>query len=373
MKNYKEIHVWDFPNTVYFLLVPSIREEYFNKIYSFYSNKRKAALALGVHLTTMRNYERGFSIKFGVKHPQYVPVSFLKRTLHIFDQPFLSKLEQNVVAISVRNGLDVKSPKLPIYESPSLYKIIAHVIADGSAPKRSTPYYANSCKELRENFKMHLKVFGDAEVSESKVGAVTGVNFPKAITDILLPAFDVQFTYPDRLPKTIFTASRECQGAFLQAIFDDEGTISTNLAVGIHNLNIMNEIKQLINLLGIKTGPIMVHPYKHKMDKVTLNISKFEYVRFKERIGFSHPEKAKKLDLAIQTRNREQRTRDPNFIKQEILKLLKPSPLRTLDLANTLQFTITGIMPHLNKMLTNGQIIKRGYRNRFIWVLNSQD
>ncbi len=369
IKRSKTIHLWDFPNTVYFLLFTSVREEYFNKMCSFYSSKRKAAKALGVHITTMRNYERAFSVKLGVKHPQYTPVSFLKRTLHIFDQPFLSKLEQNVVAISVRNGLDVKSPKLPIYESPSLYKIIAHVIADGSAPLRSTPYYANSCKELRENFKMHLKVFGDAEVSESKVGAVTGVNFPKAITDILLPAFDVQFTYPDRLPKTIFAASFECQRAFLQALFDDEGTISTNLAVGIHNLNIMNEIKQLINLLGIKTGPVMIHPYQHKMDKVTLNIPKFEYVKFKERIGFSHPEKAKKLDLAIQTRNREQRTRDPNFIEQEILKLLQPGPLRTLDLANTLQFTITGITPHLNRMLMNGRIIKQGYRNRSIWTL----
>ena len=371
MKNYEEIHVWDFPNTVYFSFAPSAREEYFNKIYSFYSSKRKAALALGVHLKTIRNYECAFSIKFGVKHPQYIPVAFLKRTLSIFDLSVLSKLEQNIVAISVRNGLDVKNPKLPICESPYLYKVIAHVIADGSASQRSTPYYANSCKELRENFKTYLKIFGDAEISEQDFRTVIGVRFPKVITDIASKAFDVRFTYPDRLPKTIFTAPFECQSAFLQALFDDEGTISTNLAIGIHNLNIMNEIKQLINLLGIKTGPVMIHPYQHKMDKVTLRVPKSEYVKFKERIGFSHPEKVRKLDLAIQTMNRVQRTRDPSFIEQEILELLQLGSLRTLDLANTLQFTITGIIPHLNRMLANGQIIKQGYRNRFVWAFNT--
>jgi len=148
--------------------------------------------------------------------------------------------------------------------------------------------------------------------------------------------------------------------------------MTAQLTVGIHNLNIMKEIKLLLNSIGLETSHVMVHQYTHKeylhkKDKVTLSIPKREYVKFKILIGFFHPQKSRNLEIAIQTRNRKQRTRDPNYIEDRILRILEFKPSKTMELANELLFTINGIMPHLNRMLEGGLIIKKGYKNEIMW------
>ena len=367
-----EIHLWDFPDTIYFLIEPNMRKIYFNKIYSYHGSKRSAARNLGINLSTIRNYEKAFSIKYKIKHPQYTPIRFFKKTLHLFNQKFLEKLEKNVVAISTRNGFDVKNPKLPIRESPELYNIIGHMIADGSAPKRSTPYYVNSCQRLRDIFKKNLKVIGTSEISEYQDGNKVLVNFSKALTDILSDFFDIHFTFPNRIPKLVFNSPLKCKTAFLQSLFDDDGTMTAQLIVGIHNLNIMEEIKSLINSVGVNTNEVLVHRYTspeyiHKKDKVTLTVPPREYENFRDLIGFAHPEKSKKLDIAIKVRYRKQRTRDPNYIQKRILKILQNKPSKTMELANGLLFTRTGIMPHLELLLKKELIEKKGFKNESIW------
>ena len=372
-----EIHLWNFPDTIYFLIKPNIRRIYFNKIYSYYGSKRKAAKNLGISLKTIRQYENGFSIKHKKKHPQYTPIKFFKKTSHLFDQGFIEKLEQNVVAISTRNGFDVKYPKLPIQESPELYNVIGHIIADGSAPKRSTPYYVNSCQCLRNLFKKNLKLLGTSEISEYKIGNKVFVNFSKAITDILSHFFDILFTFPNRIPKQIFNSSLECKTAFLQALFDDDGTMTSQLVVGIHNLNIMREIKSLIDSVGIKTNNLVIHHYTrkeyiHKKDKVTLSIPTKEYKKFRDLIGFSHPQKSKNLEVAIKRKDRRQRTRDSKYIEKRILVILRDKPSKTIELANGLLFTWNGIMPHLDMLLKKGLIEKKGYKNEIIWNIKNK-
>lgn len=372
-----EIHLWDFPDTTYFLIKPDIRKLYFNQIYSFYKSKRNAARNLGVYLATIRNYENGYSTKYGVKHSQYIPINFFKKTLSLFNQEFIENLEKNLIAISTRNGFDVKNPKLPIYESPELYNIIGHMIADGSAPKRSTPYYINSCQRLRNHFKKNLKVFGTSEISEYKDGDKVLINFSKALTDILSDFFNIQFTFPNRIPKLIFNSPLKCKTAFLQSLFDDDGTMTAQLVVGIHNLNIMKEIRLLIKSTGINTNNLVVHRYTsqeyiHKKDKVTLGIPTKEYEKFRDLIGFAHPEKSRKLDIAIRTRHRKQRTRDPNYVQKRILGILQNKPSKTMELANRLLFTRTGIMPHLDLLLKKGLIEKKGFKNEAIWHIKNK-
>lgn len=367
-----KIHLWDFPDTIYFLIKPYIRKLYFHRIYSFYNSKRNAARNLCVALATIRNYENGYSTKYGIKHPQYISITFFKKTLPLLGQEFIEKLEQSLVAISTSNGLEIRNPKMPIRESPQLYNVIAHIIADGSAPKRRTPYYGNSCQTLRDNFRRNLKLFGKVESSETHYGSVPIITFPKAVTDILSNFFDIQFTFPNRIPKRIFAASLECKTSFLQALFDDDGSMTAQLVVGIHNANIMKEIRLLLNYIGIKTSHVRVHHYTqkkylHKKDKVTLNIPTKEYSKFKSLIGFSHPQKSRNLELAIQTRNRKQRTRDPNYIEDRILRVLEFKPSKTMELANELLYTINGVRPHLDRMLEEGLIIKSGYKNEVVW------
>jgi len=363
----REFHLWDLPGSLFILFNKETNDLFFKRIYKTFGTQQEFAKFLGVWRQDVNKYHKQIDKDKGKYYPVYFSLKLFKKCCPFLDKGFLLYLEQNTAEIRVRTGLSVYNPKLPIQESEEIYRVIAHVIADGSASKGKTPYYANTCKELREQFKKDLGIFGEMKIYERKPQAVEILYFPKVITDILAYLFDVQFTYPNRIPKLVFTADDKLKKVFLQALFDDEGSMTAQLVLTIHNVNIMEEIKSLISSLGIKTSKVMVHHYEYKRNKVYFQIPKSEYKRFQQEIGFSHPEKARKLKLAIRTQNRRQRTRNPDYIEQEILKLLDIKPSPTIELANELMFTINGIMPHLDRMLEEGLIVKKGYRNKVIW------
>ncbi|MBI2656043.1 hypothetical protein HYX06_06490 [Candidatus Woesearchaeota archaeon] len=363
----REFHLWNLPDNLFFLFKKEANDKFFKRMYSTFGTQHKFADFLNLYRQEVNKYHKQILKNRGKYYPVYIPIVLFKRCVPIIEKDFIYYLEQNVSEVRVRVGLSIYNPRLPIRESEEVYRIIAHMIADGSAGKGQIPYYANTCKELREQFKRDLQIFGSMKTYERKPNTTEIIFFPKAVTDILAHLFDVKFTYPDRLPKIIFTTDTKFKRTFLQALFDDEGTITAQLAIGIHNINIMSEIKSLINSLCINTSKIFIHHIPDLTDKVYLCVPKSEYKLFQQEIGFSHPEKARKLELTIMTQNRKQRTRDPKYIEQEILKMLDMQPLPTFDLANELMFTINGLRPHLDKMLEEGLIIKRGYKNKLIW------
>lgn len=302
----KEFHIWDFPNSTYILIEEKIRRKYFNSIFSYYGSKRKAAKSLGITLGTIRNYENAFSVKYGLRHPQYIPISFFKKTTQLFNKNLIYKIEKNTIAISARNGLDVKNPILPIKESPAIYRIIAHILADGSASKGKTAYYANNAELLRKQFVNDLKIFGDFETKERNVGNTIGIYFPKAITDIISFIFDIRFTNPNRIPIQLFYSTNKSKSEFLKALFDDEGSVTHNTVIGIHNENLLNQLKNLLLEFNINTTKISKTPYITKKGtkyKMTFQIIKKDLIKFQNEINFNHPEKSKKLKLMIQKQN----------------------------------------------------------------------
>lgn len=370
-KEIREFNILTLPNSLFVMFNREFNDKFFSKMYELFETQKEFSKFLGIGRQEIYKYHQQIQKDRGKWYPIYFPLRLLKRCINVLDQDFINLTEQTISKIRGKSGLGIQNPKLPIKESIELYRITAHIIADGSASKGKTPYYANTCKELREQFKKDLQVFGSMKIYERKPNTVEIVCFPKVVTDILAHLFDVRFTYPNKVPKLIFDAKPEFKKAFLQALFDDEGSISTQLAIGIHDINIMEEIKSLINSLNIKTSKVLVHKYGYKRDKVYLCIPRSEYILFQKEIGFSHPDKAKRLEFAIRTHNRQQRTRNPKEIEQEIIRILKDKPSRTMDLANSLSFTYQGIRPHLDRMLEEGLIVKKGYKNEIIWVLNN--
>jgi hypothetical protein len=363
----KVFHLGDLPYSLFILLNSKANELFFSEMYKKFGTQLRFSEFLGIARQTINKYHKQTLKSRGKYYPVYLPILLFKKCMPHLDEGSLRFIESNVSEIRARIGLSIFNPRLPIIESPEVYRIIAHILADGSAGRGKTPYYANICRESREQFKSDLSVLGSMNYYERRPRNVELVFFPKVVTDILSSLFDIRFTYPNRLPKFIFSAKMECKKAFLQALFDDEGTMSSQLTIGIHNRRIMKETKTLINSLGITTGKIMIHPIKGLTDKVTLSIPKTQYKLYQERIGFHHPDKARKLEMAIQTRNRKQRTRDPILIEQEILKLLDSKPLSTLDISNELLFTRNGVEPHLLRMFNEGILVKKGYKNRILW------
>src|SRR3989344_3073178 len=299
-----EFHLWNLPDNLFILLNKKTNDDFFRIMYSMLGTQQKFAEFLGLWRQEVNKYHKQLLKDNGRYYPVYFPLRLFKRCIPILNKEFLCYLEQNIAEILVKVGLSIYNPKLPIKESEELYRIIAHIIADGSAGRGKTPYYSNTCKELREQFKQDLQIFGEMKIYERKPQVTELIYFPKVVTDLLAHLFDVQFTYPNRVPKLMFIAKKEFKKVFLQALFDDEGTISVQLALTIHNIKIMEEIKLLLNSLDIQTSKIFVHPYPNKTCKVYLYIPKNQYKKFQQEIGFSHPEKAEKLELVIRTKNR---------------------------------------------------------------------
>lgn len=366
----KTWHIWDFPDTVYISLTDNIKEDFFRQIFNKFGGKKPYARFLGISQMSVKQYHRGYTYKEGVKHPQAIPLSLFKKSLPLMNAKLKEKIEKNICLIKAKNkGTPVINPKLPFNESPQFYRIVAHMIGDGSAPGRKVPYYANTCNELREQFKRDLNIFGEVKSYERKLKDIPIVCFPKVITDILSHILDVKFSNPDRIPQQIFNTSDESKSAFLIALFDDEGTVSTNLAISMSNLNIINEIKKLIESLGVKTGNISIKRNKIWKDNFSFNVSRENLQEFKEKIGFSHPEKIKNLEAEINTKNRKQRARDAEEVEKHMIKILVEKPLKTIEIANSIQLTLGHTLRYLKKLEKDSKVIRRGFKNKIIWSL----
>jgi len=284
------------------------------------------------------------------KHVSFMPLKILHKSLHFMDKKLKSKIENNILELRCRVGNPMKL-NLPIKESQELYRIVAHILGDGSATKRKVPYYSNTCKELREQFKEDLKNLGDIRNYDRKL-TVPIVCFQKPLTDILSHVLSISFINKERVPRRIFEAQDEFKIAFLQALFDDEGTMSTNLVICMKSKNILEEIKNLLLKLNIEAGKVSLKPKSTgSFGGITYILSiKSKFIKkFKETINFSHPEKIRKLDIRLKIieRNLEQRTRPLEWTRKEILNSLKIKPMLTLDFCENLLLGVSGIYHHL--------------------------
>lgn len=364
-------HVWDFPDTIYIYLKDDFREEFFRKMFEKLGGKRPYARFLGLGQMTVKRYYQGYSYKKEKRYLQSIPLSLFKKSLNLMNEGLKEKFEENIFFLKAHGrSIPLLNPKLPFFESPAFYRIVAHMIGDGSAPKNHSPYYANTCKELREQFKKDLNIFGQVKVYETKTTTTPIICFPKVITDTLSYILDVKFTYPDKVPKIIFGASDECKSAFLRALFDDEGTISTNLAISMSNFGLVNQIRELVKCLGVLPNSLLIKKEILNKNNYYFSISAKNFKEFKVKIGFSHPNKVKNLDAALSTRKRKQRTRPIKVINQKIVEILNKKQMKTIELANELQFTLSHMLFHL-KRLEKEKLIKRsGFKNCLIWSLH---
>ena len=314
------------------------------------------------------HYARGWD--GNKRHKRLIPLKVLQSSLPFMDNELKSKLEKSVTEIRAHGGKSIVKPILPIMESPALYRIVAHVLADGN--DSHTPYYANTCLDLREQFKKDLQIFGDVEIYESTPNTTPCVHFPKVITRILAKILDLRFTHPDRLPSEIFHSSTNCKTSFLQALFDDEGTMSTALAIGMNNEKIILQINNLLCSLSIEIYSIYKKKYFCKAGEgmmYYLSVKPKSYLRFQEIINFAHPKKKNYLELAIRTKNRPYRTRPVEYTEDKILELLSTKQYTTIELSRILNLTLSGVSYHLKRLEEQQEIIKKFENNRYFWDL----
>src|SRR3989344_1396438 len=117
----KSWHIWNFPDNLYVLIEENVRNEFFEEMYNIFGSQKSLATFLKMDRTSIQCYHYG-------------------RAWY-------------------KNKIAKK-------ESPQFYRVVANMLGDGN--DSHTPYYANTCKELRERFKKDLQMFGKIRYYETK-------------------------------------------------------------------------------------------------------------------------------------------------------------------------------------------------------------
>lgn len=361
----KSFHIWDFPDDIYILLNSGAKENLFINLYLKFGNRERLAKFLNLDPTTVKEYHIGLSGKNGRTWVQYIPTKFFKKVKFHLTKDLIKEIENSVLAYRPRAGTPIEKPILPIKESPELYRIVGHILGDGSATKRKVPYYANTCKELREEFIRDLQIFGDVRTS-NRVLTVPIVTFPKAITKVLSYCLDMPFAVKESLPKNIFSAPQNCKSALLRALFDDEGSSSAQVTIAMINKKIVEDTKALLFEFGILSSGIHVTKNNSGSNFYHLSILAKSNKDFLDKIGFSHPKKLSILIAQVKKRYRKNRTREISEIENLILNYLRQvKRARTIDIANNIQLGLGHTLFHLKRIKKEGKIKNTIEENKY--------
>lgn len=356
MRALKEFHIWDFPDSMYVLLDSSANKMFFRKMYSHFESRSQYSKFLNLHQTTVKEYDRRISTKKKKKYVQYIPIWVLKKSKQFLNVNEIKTIERSIEAYRPRAGKPIKNNILPVKECPALYCILGHMLGDGSATKRKQPYYSNTCKELRDEFKRDLAIFGNVEIKDRKLG-IPIVVFQKAVTDFLASMFDISFDNKDHIPELVFTAPDDCKKAFLRALFDDEGTASASIAICITGQKVIEGIKYLLENMEIQTCKTMRRRTKN-YELFSFQVRMKDVGNFIKFIGFSHPLKASNAQYILNRKSREKRTRSERELDSLILTFLRLNgESRTLSIANEIQLGPGHTLTHLKRLEQSTKII----------------
>lgn len=193
----------------------------------------------------------------------------------------------------------------------SLARVVAHLMGDGYVTKRYLRYN-NKNKVLLKNFKKHMvNSFGILHFIEGKTNSGTFfVQIQNKKIIIFLFSLCKDFRSGNlRFPNFIKTQNMKKE--FISAIFDDEGCvglrtfkktneIKRNLEIASKSKKFMIEIKEILEMdFGIKCNKIISFRRKLKgREFITWKLSitgKDNFIKFRDNINFTHPDKVKKL------------------------------------------------------------------------------
>jgi intein-encoded DNA endonuclease-like protein len=203
--------------------------------------------------------------------------------------------------------------------NPELAKLIAHVQADGCVNRRSDDgrtelHYYNTEKQLIEEFRaLFRQQFGKEawQPCIRKTAVQTGTANKEIVKKLL--AFQLKEW---RIPTEIIDGQRKVKTAYLQAFFDDEGSVvlckvkrkNKNGSIGeswIRKVKLYSknregifEIQRMLDSLGISST--ICKPLKREIYE--LQIARIESIRkFANLVNFMHPRKRQRLEVLLKT------------------------------------------------------------------------
>lgn len=224
-------------------------------------------------------------------------------------------------------------------------RCIAKICGDGNLSKTNVRY-TNTCSVLLEQFKTDMtKEFGKVHFT---IGSVkSGTQFVNISSKAIAASFKgFLSSYKSRdisIPSEI-TENVDLLREFLISYFDDEGCASLrldkktnewkrNVTVASNSIKMIMQIKSTLeSVFGIYANTIIKDSKGDKIWYVISITGKSNFIVFKEELGFTHPRKAKRLELILKSYNATYKRNKLAFIGlyNELNKLRKvPIPPRS--------------------------------------------
>jgi len=202
------------------------------------------------------------------------------------------------------------------FKSLVLARIVAHLMGDGCVTKRYFAY-TNQDSFLLSNFEKDIiSLFGKIHITKSKTNSNTFIYMiqNREILNFLNQLFPNYRSHFIEIPKFV-KPSPPLQKEFLKAFFDDEGSvglrvfrktgeIKRNLTLSSNSFNFIKQVKKILKInFGILSNKILTCKKKIENKQYTnyiLSITgKENFVKFRDKIGFSSPNKNHKLNSLI--------------------------------------------------------------------------
>lgn len=214
----------------------------------------------------------------------------------------------NIKRIKTKDSFPISTKFITI--DCELARITGHLLCDGGIHIKKNEgklriFYVNNDSGLLNSFSNDIKsIFTDAKLYYRKrEDRGDEIWLPTTIGGILFNLFSMYNCKLRRVPKFIFSLENHKKYAFLQAVFDDEGSISVEkrgIILSVHNKKLLNDFKNILQDVGINSAPIRFIEPKNRSSMYRFGVyGKENIIKFNKLIGSSHSIKSKKLKLLV--------------------------------------------------------------------------
>lgn len=364
----EEYNIWDLEG-----VHVSISEDFLSKlnhlIFEKFKVKRVAYQSIfGNKLYTFTVFKN--MLKPSYHAHQFIPLEFVTT---LCEELNISKeeLQKNILAYRSWGSVNsIKSPKLPIEITPVFDMIYAHNIGDGTVSKAKGrfPYFAyRQFNEFyRESYQKKIEfVFGNIKRKKETFLDNTRIRCPSVLSSLFFKHYNLDdrsfLSDTARISQKVFDKGKDSLLAVLVALIIDEGHIdSTQIAIGLKNGLLIDDLKKICDLLGydasVCRGKGEYFGFDHL--RIKRNGMKKLYEDYLE-LNNNYPvinlgikgERIKK-SFEISSRGIIRTKGNSNLI----IEILKSENLSVNQIASRINMTRQGVRYHIHKLLNRGRV-----------------
>ncbi len=312
----------------------------------------------------------------GKRNPKIIVVKRICKLLDIR----LNDLIEKIICFNepFRSFIQIRS--FPIKGDDSLASLVGHSFGDGHISISFE--YTNTCKELLDeviNNADKLSIKNVKVIFNRQPNKTPTLVFPKSVRDVLVCAgapIGNKITSNFKFPDWIKNGNNKIKGAFIRALFDDEGNVSSNRIIRLSlskRVDFVNnsrlffeEIKSVLEDLGINR--VIINKRKSVNGKNGETVENtlaifgfFNFKKFFEVIKFNHPKKMKLLQKLVENpgviRTRKGET------KKKIIDLLENNSLTINEISKIFGLSWKTIWEHVKELEVQKILIKNKINN----------